>query len=130
MKLQKQIIPLFASTTLLFVFTMFVAAEHSSGQQKQSSPQKGEMKSMEPMSMDKMMKECSEHHQAMTKAMDQMSKTLEDAKQSNDPANMRAAIDQAQKQLANMKEHMNMCGNMMNMMQKMQGMGGMKGSSK
>ena len=42
---------------------------------------------------------------------------------------MRAAIDQAQKQLADMKDHMAMCGNMMNMMQKMQG-GMMKGSSK
>ena len=28
----------------------------------QQPPQKGEMKSMENMSMDKMMKECSEHH--------------------------------------------------------------------
>jgi len=43
---------------------------------------------------------------------------------------MRVAIDQAQKQLVDMKDHMTMCGNMMNMMQKMQGMGGMKGSSK
>jgi hypothetical protein len=42
---------------------------------------------------------------------------------------MRAAIDQAQKQLAAMKDHMAMCGNMMNMMQKMQA-GMMKGSSK
>jgi len=42
---------------------------------------------------------------------------------------MRAAIDQAQKQLAGMKDHMAMCGNMMNMMQKMQS-GMMKGSSK
>jgi len=40
-------------------------------------------------------------------------------------------MDQAQKQLTEMKEHMSMCGNMMNMMQKTQGMGGMmKGESK
>jgi len=44
---------------------------------------------------------------------------------------MRAAIDQAQKQLMEMKEHMTMCRNMMGMMEKMQGMGGMmKGGSK
>jgi uncharacterized protein YPO0396 len=92
-------------------------------------PQKGEMKSMGSMSTDGMMKECNEHHQAMTKSIDQMSKTLEGAKQSNDPGKMRAAIDQAQKQLGEMKEHMAMCGNMMNMMQKMQG-GMMKGSPK
>ena len=87
------------------------------------------MKSMGNMSMDGMMKECSEHHQAVTKSLDQTSKTLEGAKQSNDPDKMRAAIDEAQKQLADMKDHMTMCGNMMNMMQKMQG-GMMKGSSK
>src|SRR5687767_10922043 len=75
----------------------------------QQPTQKGEMKSMGNMSMDGMMKECSEHHQAMTKSVDGMSKTLEGAKQSNDPAKMRAAIDQAQKQLGEMKEHMAMC---------------------
>ncbi|PYJ65006.1 MAG: hypothetical protein DME76_18970 [Verrucomicrobia bacterium] len=88
------------------------------------------MKSMGNMSMGGMMKECSEHHQSMTKSIDQMSKMMEDAKESNDPVKMRSAIDQSQKQLADMKEHMTMCTNMMNMMQKMQGMGGMKGSSK
>jgi hypothetical protein len=41
---------------------------------------------------------------------------------------VRAAIEQAQKQLTDMKEHMAMCGNMMNMMQKMHGM--MKGNPK
>ena len=66
-----------------------------------------------------------------SKNIDEATKALEDAKQSNDPAKMRAAMDQAQKQLTEMKEHMSMCGNMMNMMQKMQGMGGMmKGGSK
>jgi YHS domain-containing protein len=41
---------------------------------------------------------------------------------------MRAALDQAQKPLAEMKQHMSMCMNMMGMMQKMHGMGGMMGS--
>lgn len=118
----------------VFVFVVVVSAfiltaQQSPGQEKQKPSQKGEMKSMGNMSMDGMMKECSEHHQAVTKSLDQMSKTLEGAKQSNDPAKMRAAIDEAQKQLADMKDHMAMCGNMMNMMQKMQG-GMMKGSSK
>ena len=100
------------------------------GQEKREPTQKDEMKSM-GMSMDAMMKQCSEHHQAMTKDIDEANKTLEGAKQSNDAAKMRAAIDEAQKHLASMKEHMSMCGNMMNMMQKMQGMGGMmKGGSK
>jgi len=105
------------------------AAQQSSGQEKPA--RKDEMKSMGDMSMGGMMKQCNEHHQAMTKNIDEASKALEGAKQSNDPAKMRAAMDQAQKQLTEMKEHMSMCGNMMNMMQKTQGMGGMmKGESK
>ena len=86
---------------------------------------------MGDMSMGGMMKQCHEHHDAMAKNIDEASKALEGGKQSNDPVKMRAAMDQAQKQLADMKEHMSMCGNMMNMMQKTQGMGGMmKGESK
>jgi uncharacterized protein with von Willebrand factor type A (vWA) domain len=81
------------------------------------------------MSRDEMMKDCKEHHQAATKSIDQMTKMMEGAKQSNDPVKMRATLDQSQKQLGEMKEHMTMCGNMMIMMEKMQG-GMMKGGSK
>lgn len=113
------------NTVIASTVVIILGSGSLSAQQKQPS-QKGEMGNM---SMDGMMKECSEHHQAVTKSLDQTSKTLEGAKQSNDPDKMRAAIDEAQKQLADMKDHMTMCGNMMNMMQKMQG-GMMKGSSK
>jgi hypothetical protein len=123
MKRSKIVNTAIASTVVIILVSGFLSA-----QEKQPS-QKGEMKSMGNMSMDGMMKECSEHHQAVTKSLDQTSKTLEGAKQSNDPDKMRAAIDQAQKQLADMKDHMAMCGNMMNMMQKMQG-GMMKSSPK
>lgn len=99
--------------------------------QEQRPSQKSEMKAMGKMSMDDMMKECKEHHQAVMKSIDQMSKMMDGAKQSNDPAKMRSTLDQSQKQLAEMKEHMTMCSNMMNMMEKMQGTGGMmKGGSK
>jgi len=118
-----------ASAVVLILASGFLPAQQPPGQQEKQPSQKGEMKSMENMSMGGMMKECSEHHQAVTKSLDQTSKTLEGAKQSNDPDKMRAAIDQAQKQLADMKDHMAMCGDMMNMMQKMQG-GMMKGSAK
>jgi Ferritin-like domain len=107
-----------------FVLAMMLAAGGVPAQEKHEPAQKGEMKSM-GMSMEGMMKECREHHQAMTKSIDQMSKTLEGTKQSNDPAKMRAAIDQAQKHLAEMKEHMAMCSKMMGMMEKMEGMKGM-----
>ena len=117
------------SVFVVVVSAFILTAQQLPGQEKQKPSQKGEMKSMGNMSMDGMMKECSEHHQAVTKSLDQTSKTLEGTKQSNDPAKMRAAIDEAQKQLADMKDHMTKCGSMMNMMQKMQG-GMMKGSPK
>ena len=112
------------SVTVIFL-TFILGGQQAPGQEKQQPSQKSEMKPMGKMPMDEMMKQCSEHHQAMTKSVDQMSKTLEAAKQSNDPGKMRAAIDQTQKHLSEMKEHMSMCGNMMSMMEKMQGMGGM-----
>jgi len=129
MKRSKIVNTAIASTVVMILASGFLSAQQASGQQEKQPSQKSEMKSMGNMSMEGMMKECSEHHQAVTKSLDQTSKTLEGAKQSNEPDKMRAAIDQAQKQLADMKDHMAMCGNMMNMMQKMQG-GMMKGSSK
>ena len=129
MKRSKIVNTAIASTVVIILASGFLSAQQPPRQQEKQPSQKGEMKSMGNMSMDGMMKECSEHHQAVTKSLDQTSKTLEGAKQSNDPDKMRAAIDQAQKQLADMKDHMTTCGNMMNMMQKMQG-GMMKGSSK
>lgn len=107
------------------ILGLISTGQEARGQEKQSPSQKREMKSMGSMSMDGMMKGCGEHHQAMTKSLDEASTTLEGAKQSNDPAKMRTALDQTQKQLVEMKDHMAKCGNMMNMMQKMQGMGGM-----
>lgn len=73
------------------------------------------------MSMDGMTKGCQEHCQQTSASIDQLMKTIDEAKQSNDPAKMRAALDQAQKPLADMKQHMNMCMTMMGMMQKMHG---------
>ncbi len=113
------------------VFASVLASNPAPGQEKQPPSPTGQMKSMEKMSMDDMMKDCMKHHQADMKSIDQMSKMMEGAKQSNDPAKMRTAIDQAQKQLAEMKEHMSKCGDMMSMMEKTDGMGGMmKGKSK
>jgi hypothetical protein len=58
--------------------------------------------------------------------MDDAMKTMGDARQSNDAGKLRAAIDQAQKQMTGMKDHMSMCMSMMDMMQKMQGGAGQK----
>jgi hypothetical protein len=114
-------------SSITAIFLTLILAGYQAGGQEPSH--KNQMKSMGKM--DEMMKKCSEHHQAMTKSIDELSKTLEAAKQSNDPGKMRAAIDQTQKHLSEMKEHMLMCGNMMSMMEKMQGMDGMmKGGPK
>lgn len=83
-----------------------------SGQQQRAAGQ---------MSMEDMMKGCREHCQTAMKSTDALAKTIADAKASNDPAKMRGALDQAEKPLANMRQHMTMCMNMMSMMQKMHG---------
>jgi hypothetical protein len=77
------------------------------------------------MSMETMMRECQTHCQETTASIDQMMTTMSQAHQSNDPAQMREALTQAQKPLAAMKDHMAQCMSMMSMMQQMPGgMGG------
>ena len=113
------------------VVLISVTASHPAPGQEKQAPSSGQTKSMEKMPMDDMMKDCMQHHHAVMKSVDQMSKMMESARQSNDPGKMRTAIDQVQKQLAEMKEHMSKCENMMSMMEKMDSMGGMmKGKSK
>jgi hypothetical protein len=58
------------------------------------------------ISMETMMRECQTHCQETTASIDQMMTTMSQAQQSNDPAQMREALAQAQKPLAAMKEHM------------------------
>jgi hypothetical protein len=93
----------------------------TSGQQK---PQSGGM-----MSMDDMMQECRKHCEATTISIDQTMKMMEEARQSNDPAKMRSALESAQKPLTEMKDHMAMCMRMMDMMRQMRGSPAKKGMS-
>ena len=86
-----------------------------SGQQK-TAPS---TQSSQTMSTADMMKNCQEHCQATSRTIDQLARTIDEAKASNDPAKMRAALDQVQKPLADMKGHMNGCMSMMSMMEKM-----------
>ena len=72
-----------------------------------------------------MMQGCQKNMQTMMQSNDQAQKEIAAAKQSNDPAKMRAALDTAEKALSGMNDHMKSCQSMMNMMQNMQGMGGM-----
>jgi Zn-dependent oligopeptidase len=113
------------------VFMSTLASQQAPAQEKHTPAQKDQAKAMEHMPMDhQTMKDCMQHHEAAMKSIEQMNTTMETAKQANDSARMRAAIDQTQKQLAELKERMSMCSNMMSMMEKMQGMGGMGGMMK
>jgi hypothetical protein len=77
------------------------------------------------MSMETMMRECQTRCQETTASIDHMMSTMSQAQQSNDPAQMREALAQAQQPLATMKDHMAPCMSMMSMMQQMPGgMGG------
>ena len=97
---------------MLFAATPLVAQqqhEHE-GQQAAKSAQ---------MSMDNMMKGCQEHHQAMSQSLEQMIKTVAEAKQSNDSTKMRATLDQVQTHMTEMQQQMKSCMSMMDMMQHM-----------
>lgn len=108
---RKTVRPAIVSSLGVLALAALVAAEQPpAGQQR---------------SMNDMMKECRTHCQATTTSIDQLTKRMEEAKRSDDPAQMRAALDEAQKPLTEMKDHMAMCGNTMSMMEHMHGgMGG------
>lgn len=107
------------------VMTLLASPGMSDQKKEESRQGMGDMQSM-----NQMMGECQKHQQAMMTSIDQMTKMMQQAKQSNNPAKMRDALDESQRPLMDMKERMTMCTNMMNMMQNMSGsvggqMGGM-----
>ncbi len=85
------------------------------------------------MPMREMMRNCRSMMQTMMGSMmqsnDQVKKDIEAAKESNDPARMRAALDEAEKLLNSVDDHTNTRPNMMNMMQGARGMCGMMGGT-
>ena len=106
----------------------------SKGQQmqgmQQGQIQSGQMMQQgQKMSMREMMWNCRSKMQSMMGSMmqssDQVRKDIEAAKESNDPARMRAALDEAEKSLNSADDHTNTRPNMMNMMQGARGMCGM-----
>lgn len=80
--------------------------------QQSSSPSRP----ADQMNMGDMMKGCREHCQRTIGSIGNLERTITDARQSNDVGKMRSALDQAQKPLAEMRDHMNMCMKMMDMM--------------
>jgi hypothetical protein len=61
------------------------------------------------MSLDSMMASCREYREQTSASFDKLMKIAGEAGRSNDPAKMRPALDEAQKPLAEMKQHMSMC---------------------
>jgi hypothetical protein len=107
--------------------TTLVAAHQpgtaGSQQKAQSRQPGGDMKSMQDMM--NMMQECRKNQQEAISAIDRVSAMLEAAKQASNPPQMRTALDQAQQPLAEVKDRMVMCTNVMEKMQaKHGGMGG------
>ncbi len=101
-----------------------LSAQQTSTTNQQQS-QGMQMNKGKKTSNNQMMQDCHKNMQSMMKANTQTTKDIEAAKQSNDPAKMRAALDEAEKALTGMNDHMKMCSDMMNMMQNMHGKGGM-----
>jgi len=67
------------------------------------------------MSMDDMMKGCKEQCEKNMTSIDQTAAAMKKARESNDSAQMRTALEQGEKSLGEMKEHMSSCMSMMKM---------------
>jgi hypothetical protein len=61
----------------------------------------------------------------MRSALDAALSTVRDARRSNDPSRMRAALEKVEQSLGGMQQHMSMCTGMMDKMSQM--MGGRRG---
>lgn len=93
-----------------------------------TSPAIAEKKSSDMPSMKQMMGECRQHHDKAYKAIHQMMRRMEEGQRSNDATKMRATLEASQNGLADLKQDMATCMNMMTMMDKMDsGMGGHMG---
>jgi len=105
------------------------AQRETTGKPQTQGIQNGQMQSGQMMSMREMMWNCRSKMQSMMGSMmpsnDQVKKDIEAAKESNDPARMRAALGEAEKLLNSVDDHTNTRPNMMNMMQGARGMCGM-----
>lgn len=99
--------------TLFLGFAVLVLGASVAAQQggrSQQQPANGGQ-----MSMADMMKGCRDHCDRTRKGMDEMAFAMKAARESNEPAAMRGAMDRMDKAMADMKEHMGMCMRMMDM---------------
>jgi hypothetical protein len=111
----------------VWLVALFVGFSVAVGAQEMSQPS-GAVKEKTP-TMAQMMKQCHEHCSQATQSMKQLDETVQKAEQSNDPGQMRTALNEVHKSIGGMESHMDRCMNMMGMMENMHGMKGMMGSS-
>jgi len=87
-----------------------------------TAQQSGSSSSQATHTNNKMMETCHKDMQKMRTENSQTRRQIAEAKVSNDPAKMRAALDQAEKSLDSIDNHMTMCSSMMGNMKGMHGM--------
>src|SRR6185312_16511474 len=119
MKTQIKIPALAVAASLIIACSLWAQQPSSSNDQQMQGMQGMQMQNNKKGSQNQMMQSCQKNMRSMMASNDQTSKDIEAAKQSNDPAKMRAALDEAQKALSPMNDHMENCMSMMNMMQNM-----------
>jgi len=113
-----KVVKLLVAGFALFL-TALVLSRQATPTMGQEAAQSGNNSST--MSMGKMMKQSRQHCQAGTAAMDRMSQMMSKLREdANDPAKVRADLDEMQEQTKSLSENMNKCMKMMNMQ------GGMK----
>ena len=86
---------------VMFIGVALAVAQHNHAAMSQAPAGQG--------SGEEMMKSCQKHGSETMAALDQLEKTIAAGRESNDPAKMKAALDEAQKQVATAKHHVGMC---------------------
>jgi hypothetical protein len=97
----------FSRIALMLVAFAALTALASAGPQQPASGQ---------MDMKAMMAHCQGQHQEMSSALDKALATIRDARESNDPQRLRAALDQTEGSLTTLRQHISMCSTMMSKM--------------
>ncbi|HET9865819.1 MAG TPA: hypothetical protein VFQ06_00900, partial [Nitrospira sp.] len=98
------------SVALVLVLTNVCLAPSASAQP---------MKSSESRLLNETIAECRAHHEKTYHAVDQLLMKIEEGQRSNDLSKIRALLEDSQNQLADLKQDMAPCMNMMSMLDQM-----------
>lgn len=122
----KKVSVLVIAATVALALSLSAHQPNTSNGQEMPGMQPGQtMQDEQKTSKQDKMRNCRKSMQSMMQSNDQVKKDIQAAKESNDPAKMRAALDEAEKLLDSMNGQMGTCTNRMNMMESKDGMCGM-----